>query len=365
MTQFQLSPILETDLPSVARFLVNWHSTREDSQGSVLLEYTDRLEKRLRWRLVENPLKRPNSDVGLCLRSDNQSIVGTILFFPSAFVLGTEKLTGLCSCEFFVDPAARPNGLILLLEYLKLPGYDFYFGTTFNTNSGAIFKRLGGLPVAGSAFEYFIPLRLGPICREFALAKKWHPALVYLAKSFGVLGTPVLGLRHRRIDDLVIRQCTDWEYLSSIAERLRDPTTLTSDRSAEYLQWRYGDCPSPNTKEVYLYRDKEGNEGWFALDITLRGRTKHIRTMIVLDIVCPKNPIVFEKVISRIVQLSICSADMVLLVGRPAFSLQLKRSWIIQRKLPGPSGYLIASPEIKENLAKSADFVFADGDSGI
>src|ERR1700681_675835 len=127
MERFEIQPVLGSALPDVARFLCRWRDRDEDSSAQrAVREDSMSLEKRLRWLLLENPVTTDSSH-GFCVRDHQGLIRGITLCFSSAFLAAGQRLLGLCSGSFFVEPQARMLGFYLFKKYLRSPGYSFFF----------------------------------------------------------------------------------------------------------------------------------------------------------------------------------------------------------------------------------------------
>src|SRR5690348_11617076 len=235
MERFTIEPILSSALPDVASFLRDWHGS-PNHDGSACLS----IERRLRWLLIENPLTANDSHHGFCIRDSQGAIRGTNLSFPAAFLAGDQRLRGLCSGSYFVEPQARILGYYLFKKYLASPGYSFFFANTCNANSGALWAKLGGCAAPDSETEYIFPLKLDVMLSKLVALKTSSEFALGLARMLGRSATPVLQLLTRRPSGLSVEPCQDWQKLSELSRRHRSADYVTSDRSPEFLQWRYG-----------------------------------------------------------------------------------------------------------------------------
>jgi hypothetical protein len=166
MEKFEIQSVSARSLAEVANFLHRWHVERNSNasaQGTIPQD-CERLKKHLHWLLVENPLGASSPPHGFCARNASGVIVGLILCFPHAFIVEDSRLLGLCSGSFFVEQSARMQGFYLFKKYLNHSSCDFYFGTTCNANSGALWKKVGGLPVPQSEKTYVFPLNSKRFC---------------------------------------------------------------------------------------------------------------------------------------------------------------------------------------------------------
>src|SRR5579872_5595290 len=263
MERFEIQPVLSSAISDVAIFLHNWHAA--EGRGSWVYRVTDDesagVERRLRWLLLENPLASITPHHGFCIRNHQGFIVGVILSFPGAFWSGERRLVGLCSGSFFVEPQARAHGFFLFWKYLSSPGYDFFFGTTCNANSGALWKKLRGAPLEGSDAEYILPINFDVMFP--AVLSTPNRIAEQAARLVGKCANPVAHtILKRQSMELALKPCRDWEKLSDLSRRHRPADLITTERSVAFLTWRYGKRSPNQSSEIYLFHDKIGNEGW-------------------------------------------------------------------------------------------------------
>src|SRR5579872_3006872 len=154
---FDVRPILATDLPQLAEFLHRWRANRGEDVAHASIKFG--IERRLRWLLQDNPFGSGTSH-GYCVWDTSGAIRGADVAFPSPFIVNGTRLIGYCSGAFFVEPAARTLGTFLIKNYLSTGTFPFFFATTCNSQSGAIWKALGGKAVPNHDREYMFPFRL-------------------------------------------------------------------------------------------------------------------------------------------------------------------------------------------------------------
>jgi len=364
MKRFEIQPVLGSTLPEVASFL---HRQRGEPTTGASFRSPSRLgiERRLRWLLLGNPVAREDAHHGFCVRDPSGTIRGLTLCFPGAFLAGEQRLFGLGSGSLFVEPQARTAGFYLFKKYLSSPGYSFFFSTTCNTNSAALFCQLGGGPVPNSAPEYVLPIKLDTLLPALVAGKTMNGALPAIARVFGRCANPILRLFERQSAELTIVPCKDWRKLSDLFLRYRSKDWITTDRSVEYLQWRYGQNPDLYPSGVYLFQDKRGNEGWFSLGTMIRGSQGQIRGSVLLDAVWPREKMSFRDVFGGILQIAAPHAHALFFRPRPGLDYSECSPWIIPRRWASPSVFAIARKGDPRFAAASLDLAFADGDSAL
>jgi hypothetical protein len=341
--RFEIQPVLSSTLPDVAGFLRRWRDNRAEGSSGQHSAYEDSLgiERRLRWLLVENPVVKGGSPHGYCIRDRLGDIRGLTLSFPAAFLAADQRLLGLCSGSFFVEPQARTLGYHLFKKYLSSPGYSFFFATTCNASSAALWGKLGGCAVPTSETEHILPLRLDVMLPAFVAARTSSKVASEIARIFGRCANPILQLLARQSSELAIEPCRDWQKLSELFRRHRSADWITTDRSAEFLQWRYGQT-SPNYPcDIYWFRDKRGNEGWFCLGNVIRGHQGQIRGSVLLDAVWPREKMSFRDILPEILRLVGSEADAVFLRPQPGLDYGECSRWIIPHRSEAPRVFVI------------------------
>ena len=358
-TRFEIQPVLGYALPDVASFLDRWADRDQSSSGEGDSPST---ERRLQWLLVENPLSTVVPARSLCVLDASGVIMGLLLAFPAALLAGERRLVGLGSGGFFVEPPARTLGFYLFKSHLKSPGSSFFFSTTCNANSGALWKALGACAVPNSDTEYVLPLRL-EVLLPAALAGRTSSALAAKgARLFGRYANPVLQLLARKSATLTIEPCRDSEKLVALFRRHRSADLITTDRSAAFLQWRYGQSAPNRPFDLCVFRDKQGHEGWFALGTIRRGRQGQIRGCVLLDAVWPREAMSFADILPAIVRVAASRADAIYVQPRPGLDYGDCNRWLVPWRLEAPKSFVI-TPKGAAPLAVSAlDLVSADGD---
>ncbi|MDP2325914.1 MAG: hypothetical protein Q8N51_18065, partial [Gammaproteobacteria bacterium] len=109
----QVAEITPGDLRAVAEFLA-----REGDAPSPVAP--DVVERRLKWRLLDNPARQADIPLGWMLKTATREIVGIHLCMPQRFVCPDGEYTLVMSGGYFVAENYRGFGLQLFLRYLKL-----------------------------------------------------------------------------------------------------------------------------------------------------------------------------------------------------------------------------------------------------
>ena len=358
---FEIQPILSSALPAVANFLSRWrnhenngksvHFFRQDSQS---------IERRLRWLLLDNPVATNGTTHGYCIRDPLGVIRGLTLSFPAAFLAADQRLLGLCSSSFLVEPQARTHGYYLFRKYLSSPGYSFFFATTCNANSGALWQKLGGCAGPNSETEHILPLRLDVMLPALVSGGTASGVASAMARVLGQCANPVLRLLARQPAELTVEPSEDWQKLSELFRRHRSADCIMGDRSVEFLQWRYGQAAPDGPCDIYLFRDKRGNEGWFSLGNIVRGRQGQIRGSVLLDAIWPRDRMSFRDIFPEILRLIAGKVDALFLWPRPGLDYCECSRWIIRRRSEAPRVFVITRKSEVQLTAGSLDLDYGD-----
>jgi hypothetical protein len=363
MDNYRNDPLGEEDLASVAEFLVRASSWIQGSDASP----TDReqppqgaLLETLRWRLLENPARRP--ELGLCLRDTNHTLLGVMLYFPSWFVFEDQRVMGLGSGGFFVDPRARLQGFFMFRKLLKARDVDFFFATTCNEASGPLWEKLGGSPTRGAIETYTLMIRAEAVAEEFAVRRRVRGVPLAAARLAGRLATPLLSLSRGR-SKISFHPTDDWDRLANLATLHRRHDALGCERSAEYLRWRYERSPSALRNELFEFRGSAGLAGWFSCQAQPNsGSLKRIRRYTILDIVYPRNGLDPASLVDALASLFSERADLVDLPYTLAKESQIRSPKLWRRQNLFPSSYAMSSRNWARPLPEILDLVPADGD---
>ena len=350
---FEIQPLHPRALPDAAAFLERWHP-HPDQRSSL---------RRLRWLLFDNPLAAA-ADHGLCIRNASGVIAGLLVSFPSAFRAGDRRLLGLCSGSYFVAPEARTLGFYLFKQHLRCPGFDFFFSTSCNAASGALWETLGACAAPDSDIEYVLPLHLDVVLPAFLAARTSSALARGAARILGRCATAVFQSVVPTSPGVISEPCRDWEKLAELALRHRPARWITADRSAAFLQWRYGPGSPNHASDICVFRDARGNEGWFSLGDTVRGDHMPIRGRALLDAAWPRDRMGFDTVLTAIARFVEHDADAIYFRPRPGVDHRECHPRIIRRRRGPPSAFAVAGKGRAPLEASSLDLVLADGDGG-
>jgi hypothetical protein len=359
MAAFNFRPIVEHDLPEVAAFLYRQQeiTSREDSTQA------RPSNDDLRW-LLSNPHRSDGASLGDTIRDPEGRIMGMIVAVPRMYRLGPLRRRGLAAGHFFIDASARMQGFFMLKRFLASQGFDFVYANSCNGQSGPLWAKCGALMVPESEVEYLLPFRLGPLAEEVAIRKAWHPAVARALTAAGPLATLVAGPRLPK-NRFKVEPTKDIERLAEVAERNQNPAFLQPERSAPYLQWAYGSLlESTEFKEsgsaIYRFSSSSGHEGWFSLIFARRGHRDQIRAARLKDVVWPFEHMAFTDVIPAIAEAARDRTDLLSIRGRVGLALEDRVLGMRRRTLLAPEGYVLGRNPPTAEIAKVADFPFAD-----
>jgi hypothetical protein len=351
MDRFAIEPVLSSVLPEVADFLRTW------SRGGVSVLS---IERRLRWLLLENPVAGQDPTLGYSLRDSEGVLRGLSLQFPVAYAYGDKRILGLCSGSYFVEEPARSLGFYLFKKFLRTSGYSFYFASTCNASSSALWKTMGGCAVPNSETEFFLPLKLDAVMSSFVAGRTSSQVAAGIARVCGYGVNPILRFLNRSVAKFTIQPCHDWEKLAELSRRHRSPDYITSDRSPAFLEWRYGPGSPAHPCNVYLFQDESGHEGWFALGDLSRGDAGKFRESVLLDLIWPREHMSCESIFPEIVRVAADSADAITFRWQPGLDYREFSRCVIPHKLPAPRAFVAVPKGSPRFSLQSLDYDDSD-----
>ena len=365
--QYEIQSLDDSALLEVVRFLSRFpcEAGPESLIGPVVDVNCPKIERSLRWFLLENPAARDSQHFGFCVRDKAGEIRGLNLRFPAVFLAGDRRILGLGGGGLFVEPEFQTLGFFLFRKKLSLRGYSFFFATTCNSKSAPLWQARGGCAVPNSNVELVFPLKLDNLLIELAIRKKLSVTCERIGGSLGRWANPILHTLERQAMELTVEPCRDWQKLSALFYRHRSKRWVTSERSPEYLEWRYGRNSDGKPSGVYLVHDRCGNEGWFSLGNSTRGRRGEIRGVTLLDAVWPREHMSPGKFFSAVVRHVDDKADAIFLRPRPEYDYRECSPWIVRRKWAVPTSFVITRNRVDLEGAASLDLVPADGDTAL
>ena len=364
MKDIEIQQLTSDALPLVAAFIHRWRDAALDAPSSRQSSKYDAMsiERRLRWLLAENPVESLEWRLGYSLVDRAGAIRGLNLTFPAAFLSAERRVLALCASSFFVEPSARSLGFYLFRKYLASQKYSFFLATTCNRQSGDLWNMLGGHAVQGSDLEYCIPLRLDVVASALMAGKTMNRGLLKSARLCGKLVNPYMRHIMSHAPKVMIEPSHDWEKLSDLSLRHSSAKYLTTDRSVKFLQWRYGAGSPLYPCDIYTFRDKQGNEGWFSLGRVIRGTEGQIRGTLLLNAIWPRDKMSFKSILYAILRVAPEDTDAIFCRPQPGTTCRDYCHWAIPRRLQSPRSFVISRDSEFVTLSDSLDY--DDSDDG-
>jgi hypothetical protein len=316
-------------------------NTESSSDPLSLAENVLSIEGRLKWLLLENPCANDADPIGYSLHDGEGAIRGIEVCFPGVFVAGDKRIRGLCSGSFFVEQSARSMGFYLFRKYLSIPGYSFFYATTCNPTTAALWSGIGARAVPQSNIEYFLPLRLDPLIRSRVPGATSGRVVAAVAGMVERCAKPILQFVTRPSQRLEVEPSADWEKLAALAKRDQSGKYIAADRSEAFLRWRYGPGSPLHPGSIHIVRDKQGNEGWFALGNVVRGERAQIRATVVLDAIWPRERMDYNDIFQQIVSIAAAAgSDAVFFQPQPGLDYRHYSRWVMTRRFPAPRAFV-------------------------
>ena len=211
------------------------------------------------------------------------------------------------------------------------------------------------------------PLRWDTLLPGLLAEKSSNEAARRAAALAGQCANRLLREAQRKPPTLRIEACQDWQKLSDLFLRHRPHDRITRDRSAEFLQWRYGQNTDAHPSGVYVVSDQRGHEGWFAIGHSVRGRHRQLRGFVLLDAFWPREHMSFGEIFQSLVWLTQNEGNADAVWFRPRFDVDLKECsrWMFSIRREAPSTYVITQKGDSPLDVNLLDLTPADGDSAL
>lgn len=355
MGQFEQSSIGDDDLPHVAEFIARSTARTAGPEANT----AGQILSRLRWRSIQNPASSGSVPNGMCLRDDKGRISGAIMIFPQLFRADDRTLLGLSMTDYYVNPEARPSGL--MRSVLSLSPADFFFSATANAAGGGAMRKLGGVAVPGWDYELLLPLRLGPVLEGFMRRRDLPKLIRHVTRKVGDLADLVRPKPWRAESGLRLRRTKDWNLLAEIADNVRRPEMVTPRRSAEDLRWRFELAPSADSIEVFLL-EGGGALGWLATLSHMRGSERSIRCRVLLDHAFSEGTDPAEAVLA-LAGMASDDTDMITVAGPEEYWTARRTMKFSRRRSAVPRAFVIGSDDGGRPFGEVIELTPAVGDS--
>lgn len=236
---------------------------------------------RFDWQFRSNPWREDKTFGNAVI--DGDQVVGYhfVNAQPIRVTEGTGR--GLFGMNLYLDPAFRSSlvGLMLFKLFFSIANYDYYLTTTANPVTERIFRLLGAkgsLDGSHSWIKVLRPFTIVPAVLERAVtrgekqsraeARTWTPA------RNGPL-EPAPAWESEEVMDA-------YEEISEFWMKIHSAFSLSTERSADFLRWRYG--PGAPANQQIILRDASGKmRGWYSFRVGHRGDRFGVRLGMLLD----------------------------------------------------------------------------------
>jgi hypothetical protein len=282
----KLCEIQPADLAEFAQFI--------QSQMSPAGPQLNALFDRLRWILLENPVRDPAEPLGWFLRGPGGKVAGCMGCTPQKFAVGETICTVMVSTSFYVDPANHGAGTSIFLKFLQMGRRYPLLVSSASPTVATMWQKLGAYSIGRSGQEILGILNWKPVLEE-ALYRKSKSA--FLGRAASALVSPVVNvLRRPRLDIAVceLQRLNRPEEAASLGRR-QPPDRVTSLRDSAYLKWRY--FSTDPTTRAYAFRASQGAEPHLVtVNLRPRGYKGQITALHVLDIWGAPAPELYSKI---------------------------------------------------------------------
>lgn len=349
LSKLSLVDLAESDLAELADFVAT-QSGR--APGETLSHLT--------WLLLENPARSEFGLLGCGVRSNQDGLVGCILYLPQVFVFRQNPVLMLGSSCFYADESHRGSGGALFLKFARVANQWPLFGNSANALAAQLWKARGASPIPDSDHETLGVVHWQPVVEEVAVRRGVGKSLARGA------GAATAWLRHLRKLQLALDPESELVRLSSVEEamelsRMESTSYLTALRDEHYLRWRYF-SRRDSTIALFAFHNRHSRSQMFvAVNKRPRGYRMQIRSLNVLDVFPKPDPDALAAIVADLHHKYREHIDMIVLRNLDApCRNRLLEAGFRRRDFESPNGWLLD----RRGLLPTRDcyFVPADGD---
>jgi hypothetical protein len=222
-------------------------SAERDAQQSILIDLVAKHlnqqsdTRRFDWLYKDNPCGKPRA--WLAVDEETDAIIGAGSAFIRSFFISKREVKAWVLGDFCIAEQHRSLGAALKLQRAFLEEVDagvVAFCYDFPShNMMAVYRRLG-VTSSGQMIRFAKPLRVDRKIKQFVPGQ--------LSRAISPAGNFLLSLRDRvapckRHLDVALHDGNCAIEFSEIAKALSRSYDICSNRSAEYLNWRYRQNP--------------------------------------------------------------------------------------------------------------------------
>jgi len=295
-----------SDEPQVRRFLEIFYTAR----------FRTKYPNRWQWQFVNNPFV-PRHTLPVWLALDGENVVGQLsLQYSPIWIKGRTQL-GAWGVDFGVLPSYRGQGLGFRLQALVAQSVPWLLSAVMDRSAVRIKERLGFIKGPKvQHFRRFCHLSGADILRYLffktrSRARAWRVGIRVFGQQLGGVSALAAMLRtaNSRYAALKARphaanslQIEEFDTFGSEFDKLWEESRaaygMTTARTAEYLNWRYVECPDLQYRK-FRASDGSGVTGFLVLRERNLPELKSVR---IVDLFCrPPALSTMENLLQRVV----------------------------------------------------------------
>ncbi|HET7251772.1 MAG TPA: hypothetical protein VFI79_18160 [Gemmatimonadales bacterium] len=319
---------------------------------------------RMPWRGARNPWSGGHP-LGCVLIADGDC-VGYYFAIAQPIVVGATTGIATWGVDLYVRPDHR-GGLasLALIRAVHRLAHPMVVATdTANPLSAGIWLRLGAIPLPQGEVSLLLPIRWARVALAMAARRVWgwqRPIAADEPDSWrGRVGERVTTGGWRS------GIATEFSGAARLWSDVRHRFGLSTDRTPEFLAWRYG--PGSPGGVVVMLHDRDGRaRGWYAYRISIRGARLPIRVVRVLDLVAaPDDGPAIDACIADLVHRARgCAGDVIEVQGLGASFRARFEAAAFRSQVRDANPFLVLPAGAKPDPADGEwHLVPADGDGG-
>jgi len=236
---------LKSDLDRIVK-LINSNRTNNKDYNNILA-----------WKYLTNPDGKPK--VWIAIDEQTGKDIGISSIIPRKFKINNNTLTCWNSCDFSIEKRYRTLGIALKLRKKAKESVDNGEITAFfshpNNKMVKIFEK-ANYPCIGKMLHLVKPLNIDFKMKSIVKYKFISKTLSRILNPFLCLPELFISKNRNYSFELLGNVPFDLEYDVFFSNVSKD-YTIIGDRSSEYMNWRYINCPLYQTERIIIRNNEK------------------------------------------------------------------------------------------------------------
>jgi hypothetical protein len=218
------------------------------------------IEKRKKlweWRHNQNPAVEKDMPAFLVAEKSEQ-LVGVHGLIPMRFKVGYKIITGVCSCDYAVDPRIRSAGMKLKLQAFSKEISQLHISTSANEAAYKVTLALGGKELKKSRIKFLKVLKY----QDLISSRLKNKTNGFISKILGsIAGVPLNLFSAIKGNSVKVKTGSEYELRQITAfdtrhddfwNEIASGYGICTIRDSRYLNWRYKSYPFGRIESLEL-----------------------------------------------------------------------------------------------------------------